>query len=158
MLIDLQIDGSLANSTKHPAVPPPTSMTLEEALIIKKLKEEKPSHFARKFEAARKAGFTGTKPNPGKVWVVPFLLQAPLDTPEKLQAVAGLPQPPSIHRTTTVETTQPTEISFCMLNRVALDRLEDYREDGHCFGMGPRILLDGKVRMVWMRRPVGKDG
>lgn len=146
---------SAAVEMPHPSI----GLTLEEALMIKKLKEEKESVMVWKWQAARKAGFIGVGQRAPEVRPVPFLLQAPLDTPEKLQALADLAQPPLIHRTTTVETMQPKEIDFCMVDPVVLDRLKDrHREDGLGLAIGPRIMLDGKVRRLWKCRPVSKDG
>ena len=122
-----------------------TTLSDEEIRI---LKEQKPDCWSR--EAWEAAWMARGQPKP--VRAHPIVLAGLLETAEKIQAVAGLSDPPSIEQTTPISAESGTEVHFCRVNDGGFNKIVRWVESQ--YELKPILVsLDGKRRSAWMVVP-----
>ncbi|KAI9780065.1 MAG: hypothetical protein M1839_007047 [Geoglossum umbratile] len=122
-----------------------TTLSDEEIRI---LKEQKPVRWSK--EAWEAAWMARGQPKP--VRTHPIVLAGLLETAEKIQAVAGLSDPPSIEQTTPISAESGTEVHFCRVNDGGFHKIVQWAESQYEL-KSMLVLFDGKRRSAWMIVP-----
>jgi hypothetical protein len=115
---------------------------------IRILKEQKPVRWSK--EAWEDAWIARGQPKP--IRTHPIVLAGLLETAEKIQAVAGLSDTPSIEQTPPISVESGTEVHFCRVSDGGFHKIVQWAESQYQL-KSILVLFDGKRRSAWMVVP-----
>lgn len=115
---------------------------------IRILKEQKPVRWSKDtWEAAWMA-----RGQPKPIRTHPIVLAGLLKTAEKIQAVAGLSDLPSIEQTTPISAESGTEVYFCRVRDSGCLKIFQWAKSQYQL-KNILVLFDGEERFAWMVVP-----